>query len=67
MNCVGHVYVVVNCVNDSIESGRVRACCWYGGKMLPGGRVLRVGVLGTYRGEGVAFTFHFATLRGMCY
>ena len=34
MNCVGHVCVVVNCVNDSMESGRVEVCCWYGGKML---------------------------------
>ena len=49
------------CVNDSMESGGMGAFCWYGGEMLLGGKVLRVCV----GGEGVVFTFHFATLRCM--
>ena len=36
-------------VNESMEGGRVGACCWSGGEMLPGGKVLRVRVLGLCR------------------
>ena len=40
------MYELVKRMNESMEGDRVGACCRSGGEMLPGGKVMSVGVLG---------------------